>query len=645
MAATLEVILKARDEISKVFQNTDVQFSKVALSANKLKTSFNSMLTVGAAVAIGYGIKNITEQSLRFADGIKKTSDQMNMNTTETQTWDFVMRQAGGTVTDLSSSMQKMQKLAYDASTGNKTAAESFKTLGVNIYDSNGALKTSGPLFSDIVQKLQGISNSTERAGIASAIFGKSAKELNPILSMTNAELKAQIDQATEYGQILSEHAVKALDDAGDAMGNFSMSMKVASAEAISNAIPALESLAKVATKFMSAISDVALGGDWLLRGKAEADKKMGESNAITKDLQEWAKLAQEYRDVISTQEALKSKGGSLFSPQALAEAKEGLQTVKDIVSEINKTNEPPKKINRTSTGDSKVDKSSPFNFEAHATNKSIEAMNAKDSDEIKIQEEINAKKLQLADEQVVKEKAMAEQTKTAKYMLAESDIILKEEGFNKELQLLQLKQSQELEMYAGNEAAITAIKAKNANEQAALDAMIKKTQMQNAKEGLASVTSNLKNVAGQWKQFAGVYKAIAIAQATWDTYSAAVASYKSLAGIGPAGPALGAIAAGIAIASGIANVRNIAAAKFARGGDFVTTGPQMIMVGDNPGGRERVSVTPESSPNYNGPQSGGHTFIVNDHSGGFVETFRKNIRSGAADKLVADFQVALGLV
>jgi len=44
---------------------------------------------------------------------------------------------------------------------------------------------------------------------------------------------------------------------------------------------------------------------------------------------------------------------------------------------------------------------------------------------------------------------------------------------------------------------------------------------------------------------------------------------------------------------------------KFAKGGDFVTSGPQMIEVGDNPGGRERVQVTPLSSPNIDGPQGG----------------------------------------
>jgi hypothetical protein len=45
--------------------------------------------------------------------------------------------------------------------------------------------------------------------------------------------------------------------------------------------------------------------------------------------------------------------------------------------------------------------------------------------------------------------------------------------------------------------------------------------------------------------------------------------------------------------------------ASFATGGDFVTSGPQMIMVGDNPGGQERVRVDPLSSPNISGSGGG----------------------------------------
>ena len=60
-----------------------------------------------------------------------------------------------------------------------------------------------------------------------------------------------------------------------------------------------------------------------------------------------------------------------------------------------------------------------------------------------------------------------------------------------------------------------------------------------------------------------------------------------------------------------------------ARGANFVTDGPQMMLVGDNPGGRERVQVTPLSSPNIDGPAQGGAinvTISGNVMSQDFVE-------------------------
>ena len=86
------------------------------------------------------------------------------------------------------------------------------------------------------------------------------------------------------------------------------------------------------------------------------------------------------------------------------------------------------------------------------------------------------------------------------------------------------------------------------------------------------------------------------------------------------------------------ASVAQINAQKFAKGGDFVTSGPQMIMVGDNPGGKERVQVTPLSSPNFEGPQGGGNisiNFTGNVMSQDFIEDeaipmIKEAIRRGA---------------
>ena len=129
----------------------------------------------------------------------------------------------------------------------------------------------------------------------------------------------------------------------------------------------------------------------------------------------------------------------------------------------------------------------------------------------------------------------------------------------------------------------IDAAMASGLNEEA------KQAKIQNIKEKYAKQERDLRK-----KQ-----KAPMIAQAIANT---AVGVTKALEQSGPLGIALGVLVA----AAGALEVATISAQEFATGGDFVTSGPQMIKVGDNPGGAERVQVTPLSSPNINGPQGGG---------------------------------------
>ena len=57
--------------------------------------------------------------------------------------------------------------------------------------------------------------------------------------------------------------------------------------------------------------------------------------------------------------------------------------------------------------------------------------------------------------------------------------------------------------------------------------------------------------------------------------------------------------------AAGASQLFNKIVPSFAQGGDFVTSGPQLMMVGDNPSGRERVQITPlGGDPSTNVPSS-----------------------------------------
>jgi len=109
-------------------------------------------------------------------------------------------------------------------------------------------------------------------------------------------------------------------------------------------------------------------------------------------------------------------------------------------------------------------------------------------------------------------------------------------------------------------------------------------------------IDNNFKKQSAARTLLSTLFKTDAIQETIINTRAAAIAAYKSLAGIPIIGPVLGAGAAAAATIFGLQQAAQISGVSFAAGGgDFYTKGPTMLVVGDNPGGVEHVSVRPIS--------------------------------------------------
>jgi hypothetical protein len=102
-----------------------------------------------------------------------------------------------------------------------------------------------------------------------------------------------------------------------------------------------------------------------------------------------------------------------------------------------------------------------------------------------------------------------------------------------------------------------------NAEARMEIDKREAAAKVENAMK-ISALLGGLSDVMGK-ETAAG--KAFAVAQATIDTYLAAQKAYQSMAGIPVVGPALGAVAAGVAIVGGIKNVKSIMSVKTPGGG------------------------------------------------------------------------------
>ena len=98
----------------------------------------------------------------------------------------------------------------------------------------------------------------------------------------------------------------------------------------------------------------------------------------------------------------------------------------------------------------------------------------------------------------------------------------------------------------------------------------LKQTEIKQALDASSQVLGSIISLVGEGS---AVGKAAAIAQTTIDTYSGAQAAYSSVVGTPFVGPVLAPIAAGVAIASGIASIRKIVSTKVPGGGGGGGTG------------------------------------------------------------------------
>jgi hypothetical protein len=177
---------------------------------------------------------------------------------------------------------------------------------------------------------------------------------------------------------------------------------------------------------------------------------------------------------------------------------------------------------------------------------------------------------------------------------IAELDMQMKEAEASFQIQKDLIDQKQALldEQYKNDlisQEDYNAATEANTDARIELDKKEKEAKMENAAK-IGDLLGNLSNLVGK-ETAAG--KAFAVAQATIDTYLSANKAYQSMVGIPVAGPTLAAVAAGVAVAGGIANVRKIMSTKVPGGGGGVSAPsisaaapggvPQVPTIGNSP--------------------------------------------------------------
>ncbi|MGX8701516.1 phage tail protein [Caproiciproducens sp.] len=232
--------------------------------ATGAKAAGASLAAMGAAtVAAAAGAGKLLMSSVETADGLQQMSDVTGISAEQLQVMKYQGSALGVELDTMTRAQAKLTKNMQSASTGSKTQTAAFKALGVSVTDGNGHLRNSTEVFNEVITKLGGMENSTERDATAMNIFGKSAMELNPLIKAGGDELKNMSDEAKKNGAVMSNEAVSGLDSFGDSLDASKLALKGMAGTMAAGALPMLNQFTGLIGDMSGALNTALTTGDF----------------------------------------------------------------------------------------------------------------------------------------------------------------------------------------------------------------------------------------------------------------------------------------------------------------------------------------------------------------------------------------------
>lgn len=216
-----------------------------------------------AAAGIDVALAGLAYKSGQAADDLNTLSKVTGVSTEDLQKYKYSADLLDVSVETIAKSQTKMKKSMLSAQQGSTNMAEAFATLGVNIEDANGHLRSQDEVFNESIKALGQMENETERDAIAMQIFGKSASELNPLIE-DNGETMQRVSEifANSGLEIADQETIDKANQFNDALDTIKATGTVALSQIgmqlAGYLAPAMEKISEVLGKVFGWLSKLS---------------------------------------------------------------------------------------------------------------------------------------------------------------------------------------------------------------------------------------------------------------------------------------------------------------------------------------------------------------------------------------------------
>lgn len=273
----LENTQKAQEQASASADKLEKEVDEAGKSAGNAKLSFKDFASVLTGINQGAelvkkGIQMVSGaydaligDTVELADNLMTQSSVTGLSTDQLQEYAYMAELVDTDVSTITGSLTKLTNNMQSASNGTGDAYKAFQQLGIDVTNADGSLRDANDVFGEAIDKLGEMENQTERDALTMDIFGKSGKELNPIIDAGSEAIEGFRKEAYEMGYVLDNDTLEALGGIDDSMQRLKNT-----GDAVKNQIAV--ALAPVISEITTAFVEWAQSVDWQKVGEVIGD-------------------------------------------------------------------------------------------------------------------------------------------------------------------------------------------------------------------------------------------------------------------------------------------------------------------------------------------------------------------------------------
>jgi len=216
ITGTTQQVEKATKDYGEQQEKTTDKLAKAGQIMTGLKSAFDML--GGAINTVKQVYDTFIGDTVKLADDLMVQSQTTGLSTDALQEYAYMAELVDTDVNVITGSLTKMVKSMDSAKSGTGATAEAYAKLGVAVTDSNGILRDQNDVFAEVISALGNMTNETERDALSMQIFGKSARELNPLIEAGSDSIEEFRKQAHEMGYVLDEETLASLGGIDDNM-------------------------------------------------------------------------------------------------------------------------------------------------------------------------------------------------------------------------------------------------------------------------------------------------------------------------------------------------------------------------------------------------------------------------------------------